>query len=83
MSNSSIWPIDRALSGLLLQATVNLEVIVMKAYSALSKNPLLEPLHHFVLDQEHSLRESYPSEEMMLVYSTSTADWALRDIKLV
>ena len=46
MSNSSIWPIDRTLSGM---TRVDLEAMAMKSYFAFPKAPvLLEPHYQIV-----------------------------------
>ena len=48
--NSSIWPIDRTLSGATTPARVDLGAIAMKGYSAFAKAPaLLKPHHQIVL----------------------------------
>ena len=66
---------------LLLRARVDLEAMAMKGYSAFpqrSNSTEVSPSYCLVSYSGHSLGESYPSEEMQLVYSTASADWASR-----
>ena len=81
MSNSSIWPIDRTLSGAITPdlrkpgSDGNEGILCIPQSSsitgALSSN-------YFVLYAEHSLVGvgSYPCAEKQPVYSTAPADWA-------
>ena len=79
MSNSSIWPIDRTLSG---ATTPNksgsgsnsnegvLHIPPNSKTGALSSNGLKSYPGHL-------LGGSYPSAEMQLVYSIAPADWTV------
>ena len=79
MSNSSTWLIDRTLLG----ATTlgqdgpgshgNEEILCV---SQSSSNTKASPSDCFMSYLEQSLRESYPSAKMQLVYSTAPVDWA-------
>ena len=46
MSNSSIWPIDRTLSGVTTQGRMDLGAKVTKGYSAFLKAPALQEHHN-------------------------------------
>ena len=60
-----------------LQARVDLETMAMTGYSAFPKAPALLELYHQVFClQGICWWESYPSVEW--VYSTASADWAIR-----
>ena len=77
MSNSSIWPIDRALSGANTPAQsgpgsdCNEEVLSFPCSSSITRE---SPSDCLVSYPWHSLGESYPSVEMQLVYITAPAD---------
>ena len=77
---SSIWPIDRPLSGSTtpgksgLKSNGNEEVLHFPPkYSIIGTWPW------YFLESycAYSLRESYPSAEMQSLYSTTPADWSL------
>ena len=72
MSNGSIWSIDKTCQVLTL--LVDLGVMAMKGYSAFPKAPALLESQSLVSYAGHSLVESYPSEDMQSVYSTTPAD---------
>ena len=79
MQFSSIWPIDRTLSGATTPGQSGLGVMSVKRYSAFPKAPaLLEPHHQIVNVIFRTLNgwRSYPSVEMQSVYSTAPA-WAM------
>ena len=82
MSNSSIWPIDRTLSGVttLGQSGSGSDgnegvLCILQSFSitAASSSDCL------VSYPGHSLREFYPSAEMQSVYSTASPDWARKN----
>ena len=81
MSNSSIWPIDRTLSGATTLgqsgpgSNGNEGLLHIPQISSITVALLLEC---FVSYLEHSLEESYPSVEMQLVYSTVPAELTSR-----
>ena len=66
MSNSSIWPIDKTVSG---TTTYDLKRWQSSSITGAWPSGCL-----FLLPGL-SLGESYPSEEMQSVYSTGSADW--------
>ncbi len=76
MSNSSIWPIDRTLSGTTILdqsrpgSDGNKEVLSILQSSSISG---ASPSNCLVLYPGHSLGESYPIAEMQSVYSTAPA----------
>ena len=77
MPNSSIWPIDRILSGATTLGQSgpgnndNKEIL----YFPLSSRAGASPLDHLMSYTGHSLGEgSYPSAEMQSVYSTAPAN---------
>ena len=79
MSNSSIWPIDRTLSG---ATTLSLSgpgsngnkgVVHIPQSSCITR---VSPSDYLVSCPGHSLGKSCPSAEMQSVCSTATADWA-------
>ena len=76
---SSIWPIDRTLSGAttLSQSGTgsdgNKGILLIPQSSSITD---ASPSDCLVLYPEHSMRESYPFAEMQSVYSRSLADWA-------
>ena len=82
MHFSSIWPIDRTLSGAttLGQSEVgsdgNEGVLCIPQSSSITGTSLSD---YLVWNPGHLLREgeSYLSAEMQLVYSTAPADWAI------
>ena len=49
MSNSSIWPTDRTLSGTPTRVTMDLGKIAMKGYSAFPKAPALLKPHNQIV----------------------------------
>ena len=79
MSKSSIWAIDKTLSGATTPgqsgpgSNVNEEVLCIPESSSITR---ASPSDCLVLYLEHSLGESYSFAEMQSVYST--ADWASR-----
>ena len=81
MSNSSIWPIDRTLSGATPPDQSGPRSV---GYSAFPKTPhywnltirLFNVLSRTLVDWR-----SYPSVEMQLVYSTAPAYWAEKVVK--
>ena len=80
MSNSAISPIDRTLSGATtpghseLWSDGNEGLFCILQISSVTGT---SPSDCFVSNVGHSLEKSYPSAEMMSVYPTATADWAL------
>ena len=78
MSNSSIWPIDRTLSGAITPGHRWPGSDGNEGYSAFPK-ALAEatPSDCLLSYPEHSLGESYHSGEMQSVYSAGPADWAI------
>ena len=74
MSNSSIWPIDRTLSGAASPAQSgpgsdgNETVLYIPQSSSITGD---SPSDCLVSYPGHLLEESYPSEEMLLAYSTA------------
>ena len=81
MSNSSIWPIDRTLSGSTTQgqsvpASNGIEgVLYIPQSSSITEASLSDCLVSY---PGYLLGESYPSAEMQSVYSTSPANWAIK-----
>ena len=79
MLNSSIWPIDRTLSGAI---TVGLSKPGIDGNEGVLCIPQslditgASPSDCLVYYQGHFLVGSYPSAEMHLVYLTAPADWA-------
>ena len=63
---SSIWPIDRVLSG----ATTRVDLGAFITGTS--------PSYYLVLDPRHSFRRSYLSAEVHSVYSTAPAYWTNR-----
>ena len=59
-----------------LQARVDLGAIAMNAYSKFPKDQGLEPHHQMIWCHLQENRWSYPSTEMLSVYSTALADCA-------
>ena len=81
MSNNSIQPIDRNLSGTTIPghsrsgSDGNEGVLCIPQRSSITG---ASPSDCFVSYRGHSLRRgSYPSAEMQLVYSTAPADWVI------
>ena len=79
MSNISIWPIDRNLSGVTTPGQSGLgndgnEELWIPQSSSIT---WASPSDSLVPYPGLSLGESYPSAEMQLVYFTAPADWAL------
>ena len=84
---SSIWLIDRTLSGATTQARMNLETVAIKGYSAFPKAPALLELHHHMFSVISRTfggegGGSYPSAGKQLEYSTAPANWAIEDWSL-
>ena len=81
MSNSSIWPIDRTLSGTTILGQDGYGNNGNEEYSIFPKAPQTwaSPSDGLMSSSGHSLGggESYLSAEMQSVYSTALADWAL------
>ena len=84
MSNSSIWPIDRTLSGATIQghsvprSDENEEVLCIPQNSSITG---ASPSNSFV---SYSFeRGSYLSVEMQSVYSAAPADWAIPVVEFV
>ena len=79
---SSIWPIDRTLSGAATPGQSgpgsegNKGILRIYQSSSFTGISLLDFL---VLYLGHSLVKSYPSAEKQLVYSTASADWATNE----
>ena len=82
MSNSSIWPIDKTLSGATTLgysgpgSNGNEEVLHIPQSSKTGASPS----EGLILYPGYSLEESYPSAEMQSVYSTAPVDWAKSEI---
>ena len=80
MSNSSIWPINRTLSGATAIGQCgtgsdgNEGVLCIPQSSSITG---ISPSGCFVLYLGHLLGESYPSAEMQLVYPPAPANWDL------
>ena len=78
MSNSSIWPIDRTLSGATIPGPSgpgsegNVEVLHISPKSNLTE---ASPSDCLVSYPGYSLGETYPSVEIQSVYSATPADW--------
>ena len=78
MSKSSIWPIDRILSGAKVPghsgrgSNVNEEILHISQSSRAKPSPS----GYLVSYPGHLLVESYPSAEMQMVYSAAPANWA-------
>ena len=79
MSNRSIWPIDRILSGNItpglsgLGSESNEQVLYIPQSPGITGTSLFECLVSY---KGHLFGESYPSAEMQSVYFAATADWA-------
>ena len=76
---SSIWPIDRTLSGATTPGQNEpgrngSEWVLRISQSFSITGALLSDC--LVSHPGHSLRKSYPIEDMQSVYSTAPADWA-------
>ena len=69
---SSIWPIDRTLSG---ATTPGQSEPVCNGNKEVLRIPQSSPSDCLVSYPEYSLRGSYPSAEMQSVYSAASADW--------
>ena len=80
MLNSSIWAIDRTLSGDTTPgqngpgSDGDVEVLRIPQSSSITK---ASPSDCLVSYPDHSLGESYPFAEIQSVYSTAPADWAI------
>ena len=77
MSNSSIWPIDRTLSGATTpdQSGPGSDGNEGVLHISQSSKAELSSSDCLVSKSGHSLGKSYPSAEMQLVYSTILANW--------
>ena len=81
MWNSSIWPIDRTLSGATTLSQIgpysncNEEVLRIPQNSSITGASLSDCLVSY---PGHSLGVSYPSAEIQSVYSTAPANWATK-----
>ena len=79
MSNSCIWPIDRALSGATTPeqsgpgSDGNEGILRVPQSTSICEASESDCLLSY---PGHSLGESYPSAEMQSVYSVAPADWA-------
>ena len=79
MSNSSIWPIDRTLSGAITPGQSGPGSDGNKGVLRISQSTGVtgaSPSDCLVTYPGHSLEESYPSAEMQSVYFTAPTDWA-------
>ena len=78
MSNSSIWPIDRTLSGATPSGQSEPESDGNERVLCICQSPRTgaSPSDYFVSYPGHSLERSYPSAEMHFAYSIAPADWA-------
>ena len=80
MSNSSIWPIDRTLSGATTPgqsrpgSDSNEGVLHIPQIFSITEASLSDCLVSY---QGHSLLESYLSAEMQSVYFTAPANWVI------
>ena len=79
MSNHSIWPIDKTLSGATTtsqsgpESDGNEEILRIPQSSSITG---ISPSDYLVSYPGHSLGESYPPAEMQSVYSTTPINWA-------
>ena len=79
MSNSSIWPIDKTLSGATIPGQSrpgsddNKRVLHIPQSSSITWASSSDCLMSYL---GHSLGESYSSAEMQSVYPTALVDWA-------
>ena len=81
MSNSSIWPVDRTISGattLGLNGSGSYSVERVLRIPPNSSITGASPSKCFVLYPGHSFRGSYASAEIQSVYSTAPDNWATR-----
>ena len=82
MSSSSIWSIDKTLSGATIPGQSapgsdgNEGVLRSPQSSSITE---ASPSDYLVSYPGLSLQESYPSAEMQSVYSTAPADWAYQE----
>ena len=79
MSNSSIWPIDRTLSGNTIPGQSRPENNGNEGVHCIRQNSSItetSPSDCLVSYPGHSLRESYSSAQMQSVYSTAPANLA-------
>ena len=79
MLNSSIWPTDQTLSGATIPGpsgpgSDGNEGLLHVLQSSRDWASLPDGLISY---SWHSLEESYPSAEMLLVYFTASADWVV------
>ena len=74
---SSIWPIDRTLSGAITPGQSEPRSDRNKGYSTYPKAPALQEPHHdnLVIYPRHLSVESYSFAEMLSMYSAVLADW--------
>ena len=80
MSNSSIWPIDRTLSGAIIPGQSRPESDGNKGVLHIPQSCNINEASSsdcLVSYPGHLLGESYPSAEMQSVYSTAPANWAM------
>ena len=86
MSNSSIWPIDRTLSGATILGQSELgndgndEVLRITQSSSITE---ASPSDCLMSHSGYSLEESYPSAEMQSIYSAAPFDRASKERKLI
>ena len=79
MQFSSIWPIDRTLSGVITPGQSGPGSDGDEGVLCIPQNCSITGVTSsdcLVSYTGHSLKESYPSAEMQSVYSTAPADWA-------
>ena len=80
MKNSSIWPIERTLSGATIPGPSGAGSDGKEGVFRLTKSSSINEAIIsvcFVSYPGISLRESYPSVETQLVYNATPADWAI------
>ena len=86
MSNSSIWFIDKTLSGATTPGQSGAGSIGNEGVLCIPQNSSItgaSPLDCLMSYPGHSLEEkSYPSAEKQSVYSTAPADWASVSFKI-
>ena len=80
MSNGSIWPIERTLSGATTpsqsghRSDINKMVLSITQSSSITGASTLDCLVSYL---GYSLGDSYPSAEMQSLYSIVAADWGI------
>ena len=85
MSNSSIWPIDRALSGPTTPGQSGSENFGNEGVFWIPQSSTfteVSPSDCLVLYPEHSEEGFYPSADIQSVYSTALASWAIWDLSI-